>query len=424
MAIIFGVFGILMFLGVPIFFALAGSSLAYFYVHDIPAWTVIQRQFVGLNSFVQVAVPLFVLAGNLMDAGGSLERIIHFAKVAVGRFKGGMAHVNILASMMFAGVTGSAVADVAALGPLEIQMMTKQGYDKTYATALTCASASVGPIIPPSLPLIMYGVVSGTSVGALLIAGLVPGILMGLALMVQVAYCAHKYNFPTSEAYPFKVVVKEFGHAILSMAIIIVVLAGIYTGFFTPTEAAGFACLVAFILGKFVYKQLKWRDIPDILIRTTRVLGSCSAIFAIAACFSYVITLENVPKIFADFLLGFSSNKYVMLLLVNVILLFIGCFMEGLSAILIITPMILPMLVSLGIDPILVGIILAVNTTLGLLTPPLGLSLFMASSVTDIPVLTIARKALPMFLLLVSVLLVLTYVPEITLFLPRLMFGS
>ena len=424
MAIIFGVFGILMFLGVPIFYALAGSSLAYFYVNDIPAWTVVQRQFVGLNSFVQVAVPLFVLAGNLMDAGGSLERIIHFAKVAVGRFKGGMAHVNILASMMFAGVTGSAVADVAALGPLEIQMMTKQGYDKTYATALTCASASVGPIIPPSLPLIMYGVVSGTSVGALLIAGLVPGVLMGLGLMIQVVYYAHKYNFPTSDAYPLRVVLKEFVHAILSMAIIIVVLVGIYTGFFTPTEAAGFACLVAFILGKFVYRQLKWRDIPGLLIRTTRVLGSCSAIFAIAACFSYVITLENVPKIFADFLLGFSSNKYVMLLLVNIMLLFIGCFMEGLSAILIITPMILPMLISLDVDPILVGVILAVNTTLGLLTPPLGLSLFMASSVTDIPVLTIAKKAMPMFLMLVGILLVLTYVPEITLFLPRLMFGS
>lgn len=424
MAIIFGVFSLLMFLGVPIFYALAGSSLAYFYAHDIPAWTIVQRQFVGLNSFVQVAVPLFVLAGNLMDAGGSLERIIHFARVAVGRFKGGMAHVNILGSMMFAGVTGSAVADVAALGPLEIQMMTKQGYDKAYAAALTCASASVGPIIPPSLPLIMYGVVSGTSVGALLIAGLIPGILMGVAMMIQVVYCAHKYNFPTSEAYPLRVVLKEFVHALLSMSIIFVVLGGIYTGFFTPTEAAGFACLVAFILGKFVYRKLKWRDLPGILVRTTRVLGSCSAIFAIAACFSYVITLENVPKIFAEYLLAFSSNKYVMLALVNLMLLFIGCFMEGLSAILIITPMILPMLTSLGVDPVLVGVILAVNTTLGLLTPPLGLSLFMASSVTDIPVLTIARKAFPMFLLLVGVLIVLTYVPQITLFLPQLMFGN
>jgi tripartite ATP-independent transporter DctM subunit len=204
------------------------------------------------------------------------------------------------------------------------------------------------------------------------------------------------------------------------MSIVIVVLGGIYTGFFTPTEAAGFACLVAFILGKFVYRKIHWRDIPGILARTVRVLGTCSAIFAAAACFSYVITLENVPKIFAEFLLGFSANRYVMLLLVNVIVLFVGCFMEGLSIILIITPLILPMLLSLGIDPVHVGVILAINTTLGLLTPPLGLSLFMASSITKTPVLEIAKKAMPMFIALVAILLLITYVPGITLFLPGL----
>jgi tripartite ATP-independent transporter DctM subunit len=424
MAIIFGVFVALMILGVPIFFVLTGVSVAYFIANDIPAWTVIQRQFSGLNSFIQVAVPLFILAGNLMDAGGSLERIVRFAKVTVGRFKGGLAHVNIMASMMFAGVTGSAVADVAALGPLEIQMMTDNGYEKKYATALTCASASVGPIIPPSLPMIMYGVVSGTSVGALLIAGLVPGLLLGAVLMAQVVYYAHKYNFPTSERYSFKVIVKEFFPALSSLSIVIIVLGGIYTGFFTPTEAAGFACLVAFILGKFVYKKLKWRDIPAVLIRTVRVLGTCSAIFAIAACFSYVIALENVPRIFAEFLLSISVNKYVMLLLVNVLVLFVGCFMEGLSIILIITPLILPMLLSLGIDPVHIGVILAVNTTLGLLTPPLGLSLFMASSVTELPVLDIAKKAMPMFLALVTVMLLLTYIPQLSLFLPNLVLGN
>jgi tripartite ATP-independent transporter DctM subunit len=310
---------------------------------------------------------------------------------------------------------------VAALGPLEIQMMTDNGYDKKYATALTCASASVGPIIPPSLPMIMYGVVSGTSVGALLLAGLLPGIIMGLALMGQVVYYARKYNFPVSEKYSLKTVVKDFFPALGSMSIVIIVLGGIYAGFFTPTEAAGFACLAAFILGKFVYKKLKWRDIPVVLVRTVRVLGTCSAIFAAASCFSYVIALENIPKLFADFLLGVSVNKYVMLMLVNIIVLFVGCFMEGLSIILIITPLILPMLLSLGIDPVHIGVILAVNTTLGLLTPPLGLSLFMASSVTELPVLNIARKAMPMFIVLLLVLLLLTYVPQVSLFLPNLM---
>jgi tripartite ATP-independent transporter DctM subunit len=421
MSIIFGFFTVLLLVGVPIIFALAGASVVYFIANDIPPWTIIQRQFSGLNSFIQVAVPLFILAGNLMDAGGSLERIVRFAKVTVGRFKGGMAHVNVMGSMMFAGVTGSAVADVAALGPLEIQMMTDNGYDKKYATALTCASASVGPIIPPSLPMVMYGVVSGTSVGSLLLAGLFPGIILGSALMIQVAYYAHKYNFPVSDHYSFKEVIKSFFPALGSMSIVIIVLGGIYTGFFTPTEAAGFACLVAFILGKFVYKKLRWRDIPVVLIRTVRVVGTCSAIFAVASCFSYVIALENVPKIFADFLLGISVNKYVMLLLVNIVVLFVGCFMEGLSIILIITPLILPMLLSLGIDPVHIGVILAVNTTLGLLTPPLGLSLFIASSITEIPVLAIARKAMPMFIVLAAMLLVLTFVPQISLVLPDMM---
>ncbi len=265
----------------------------------------------------------------------------------------------------------------------------------------------------------MYGVVSGTSVGTLLIAGLVPGVLMGLSLMAYVAYSAHRYNFPTSEAYPLKTVVREFFPALGSMSIVIVVLGGIYTGFFTPTEAAGFACLVAFLLGKFVYGALHWSDLPGIFIRTTRVLGSCSAVFAVAACFSYVITLENVPKLFANALLGFSSNKYLMLALVNVMLLIVGCFMEGLSAILIITPMILPMMLALEIDPVLIGIILAVNTTRGLLPPPLGLSLFVASSVTGIPVLGIAKKALPMLLVLLTVLIALTYIPQLTLWLPQ-----
>ena len=424
MLIIFGVFALLLFLGVPIFYALAGSSLAYFLSEGIPAWTVLQRQFVGMNSFVQVAVPLFVLAGNLMDAGGALDRIIRFAEVTVGRFKGGLAHVNVLASMMFAGVTGSAVADVAALGPLEIQMMTEQGYDKEYATAMTCASACIGPIIPPSLPLIMFGVVSGTSVSALLMAGLVPGIIMGIALMIQVAYYAHKYNFPTSEAYPLRVVLKEFLPALSSMSIVIVVLVGIYTGFFTPTEAAGFACLVAFILGKFVYRKLKWSDLPGIMVNTARVLGGCSAIFAIASCFSYVITFENVPRMMAEFLMEIAHNKYVLLLLVNIMLLIIGCFMEGLSAVLIVTPMLLPALVEMGVDPIHVGLIMAVNTTLGLLTPPLGLSLFMASSVTGLPVLRIARKTMPMFWVLVGCLMLFTYCPDIVLFLPKSMLGA
>ena len=424
MGLVFIVFAVLMIVGIPIYFVLGASCLFYFTTHELPAWTILQRQFAGMNTFVQVAIPLFILAGNIMDKGGSLSRIIHFAKVCVGRFKGGMAHINIVASMMFAGVTGSAVADVAALGPMEIEMMTEQGYEKDYSTALTCASASIGPIIPPSLPLIMYGVVSGTSVGALLMAGLVPGILMGIVLMIQVAWYAKKYNFPTSEAYSIKEILKAIPEGIGALSIPIVVLGGIYTGFFTPTEAAGVACVVSFILGMFVHKELKWRDMPSILVNTGKTLGSCSAIFAMASCCSYMITFENVPRMISEILIGLTDNKYLLLLLVNLALLLIGCFMEGISSILITAPMILPTLTAVGVDPVHLGVIMALNTTLGLLTPPLGLSLFMANTVTGIPVMQIAKKAVPMFAVLVLTLFLITYCPVIVTFLPELMLGS
>ena len=424
MGIVFIIFAVLLIVGIPIYYVLGGTCLFYFVTHDLPAWTILQRQFSGMNTFVQVAIPLFILAGNIMDKGGSLGRIIHFAKVCVGRFKGGMAHINIVASMLFAGVTGSAVADVAALGPMEIEMMTEQGYDKEYATALTCASASIGPIIPPSLPLIMYGVVSGTSVGALLMAGLVPGILMGIVLMLQVCWYAKKYDFPTSEAYSVKEIIKALPEGIGALSIPIVVLGGIYTGFFTPTEAAGVACVVSFLLGMFVYKELKWKDMPGILVNTGKTLGSCSAIFAMASCFSYMITFENVPRMISELLIGLTDNKYLLLLLVNIALLIIGCFMEGISSILITAPMILPTLTAVGVDPVHLGVIMALNTTLGLLTPPLGLSLFMANTVTKIPVMQIASKAMPMFILLVLTLFLITYCPAIVTFLPELMLGS
>ena len=412
---------LLLFLGVPIYFVLGGACVAFFIENQLPVWTVLQRQFVGLNSFVMMAVPLFILCGNLMDGGGTLKRIIRFAKVCVGHFKGGIAHVNVLASLLFAGVTGSAVADVAALGPLEIEMMTEAGYDKEFATALTCASASIGPIIPPSLPLIMFGVVTGTSVGNLLMAGILPGIMMGLVLMATVAYYAHKENFPTSKRYPFSTIVKEFFSAIGPILLPVIVLVGIYSGFFTPTEAAGIACLWAFVIGMFVYKELKWSDLPKIFKNTAKTMGSCTGLFAIASCFSYVITYENIPTIVSQLLIGVTSNKFIMLLLINGMLLIIGCFMEGISAILITAPLFVPVLGSFGVDPIQIGVLMAINTTLGLLTPPLGLSLFMASSITGIPVLRLAKRTLPMFLVLVGYLFLITYVPQISLWLPHLM---
>lgn len=421
--LVIGVFVILLFLGLPLYFVLGLASLTYFVSADLPAWIILQRQFVGLNSFVMLAVPLFLLAGNLMDEGGTLTRIIRFSKVLVGRFRGGIAHVNVLASMFFAGITGNAVADVAALGPIEIEMMDAQGYEKDFSAALTVASASIGPIIPPSVPVIMYGVVSNTSIGSLFAAGLIPGILMGVVLMVLIGIIAHRQKFPTSEAYPLSAIIREFIKAVGPLLMPVIILVGIYTGFFTPTEAAAVACLYGLILGLFVYKELRWRDLPRIFIKTGTSLGSVSTLFAIAACFTYLISLENVPVVISTFITNFTTNKIVILLLINLVLLLLGCFMEGISAILITTPLLLPIVLQFGLDPIHFGIIMIFNLTLGLLTPPLGISLFVVSTISGVPVMRVVRRVMPMFLVLLVLLLIVTFVPVLSMALPNLLFS-
>ncbi len=407
--------------GVPIYFVLGLTSISYFWFTGVDAWTMLQRVFYGLNSFTVLAVPMFLLAGSLMDSGGTLKRLMSFALALVGHFRGGLAHMNIVVSMFFAGITGNATADVAALGPLEIKMMTDQGYNTDFSAAVTIGSATVGPIIPPSMPLVMYGMVANVSIGTLFMAGMIPGILMGLSLMVYVACIAIKEGYPQSGKFSFVRAAKCFWYALGPLSLPGVILGGIYSGYFTPTEAAAVACLIAFVLGKFVYKEIQWRDVPGILIKTGKNLSSAIVIFAIAWCFSYIITLENIPTRMATAIMAFTDSPTVMLVLINFGLLIVGCFMEGLSAILIIAPILVPTLTTLGVHPVHFGIVMAINITLGLLTPPFGLSLFIASAISGMPVLKIARKSFPFFFVLLAMLAVITFVPEITLILPRLM---
>ena len=417
--------GIIFFLtlmtGVPVYFVLGLTSLAYFCAVDVPAWTVLQRVFLGLNSFTVLAVPMFLLAGSLMDSGGTLRRLMNFAQSLVGHFKGGLAHVNVVVSMFFAGITGNATADVAALGPLEIAMMTDQGYETDFSATVTVASASVGPIIPPSMPMVMYGMVANVSIGTLFMAGMIPGILMGLSLMVLIVLLASRERYPQSGGFQFSVMMKHFVRALGPLGLPAIILGGIYSGWFTPTEAAAIACLYAFVLGKFVYKEIDWGDLPRILINTGKSLSSACVIFSIASCFSYTIALENIPTRMANAILAFTDNPTILLIMVNIALLIVGCFMEGLSIILITAPILVPTVVQMGVDPVHFGIIMAINTTLGLMTPPLGISLFIASSICRVPVLQIARKCIPFFFVLLLVLAIVTYIPDIVLFLPRLM---
>lgn len=407
--------------GVPVYFVLGLTSFAYFWMTDVPAWTILQRVFLGLNSFTVLAVPMFLLAGSLMDSGGTLKRLMNFAQSLVGHFKGGLAHVNVVVSMFFAGITGNATADIAALGPLEIAMMTDQGYETDFSAAVTVASASVGPIIPPSMPMVMYGMVANVSIGTLFMAGMIPGILLGLSLMALIVLIASREHYPQSGAFRFSAMMRHFVHALGPLGLPAIILGGIYTGWFTPTESAAIACLYAFVLGKFVYREIAWKDIPGILVKTGKNLSSACVIFSIASCFSYTIALEEIPTKMANAILAFTDNRIVLLILVNIALLIVGCFMEGLSIILITAPILVPTVIQMGVDPIHFGIIMAINTTLGLMTPPLGISLFIASSICRVPVLQIARKCVPFFLVLLFMLVLITYIPEITLFLPRLM---
>lgn len=407
-------------LGLPVFFVLGLACLTYFVTMGVDAWTILQRVFLGLNSFTVLAVPMFLLTGTLMDSGGTLRRLMNFAQAIVGHLKGGLAHVNIVVSMFFAGITGNATADVAALGPLEMAMMTDQGYEKDFAAAVTVSSACIGPVIPPSMPMVMYGMVANVSIGALFLAGMVPGILMGVSLMALVIVLARFENFPRAGAFSPRRALTTFVHAIGPMGLPIIILGGIYSGLYTVSESAAIACVYAFILGKFVYKEIAWSDVPKILVATGKSLSSACVIFSISSCFSYIIALENIPTKMANAILTFTDNKIVLLLLINVALLIVGCFMEGLSAILIIAPILVPTIRQMGIDPIHFGVVMAINMTLGLLTPPLGISLFIASSISNVPVLKIAKKAIPFFLVLLAVLALITYVPDISMFLPRM----
>lgn len=413
-------FGFLAF-GMPIFFVLAAVCLYYFWAVDMSQVMIIQRMFVGLDQFVIMAVPMFILAGKLMAAGGTLHRLIELAVALVGHVRGGLAQVNIVASMFFSGISGAATADVSALGPMEIELMKKGRYPTDFATAVTISSSVIGPIIPPSIPLVIYGVISSTSIGDLFLAGILPGMLMGLGLMVLVYFMTFKYDVDPQPRPPLKVVFRTALRAAGPLGLPFIIIAGIYSGIFTPTEAAAVASFYAFLLGMFVYRQMKWKDIPNILLESGLITAAALSILAISNVMSWIFTIELLPNTLATFLLSISENKYVLLLLIMGGLLLLGCVMETLAAIIITVPIFLPIVTSMGIDPIHFGVIVSLNLTLGLLTPPLGLNLYIAAAISGLKVDQIVRANIPFLLILIVVLLIVTFVPQLSLFLPQML---
>ena len=382
----------------------------------------IQRTYAGTTSFPLLAIPFFVLAGNLMNVGGTTERIFAVAQLLVGRIRGGLAHVNVLGSIIFAGMSGSAVADAAGMGVIQHKAMTKAGYTPQYTATITAVSSTIGPIIPPSIPFVIYGSLANVSVGALFLAGIIPGLVMACSLMIAIAIAAEYSNLPRGEGLPpLGEAARSLLAAFPALMLPPLILLSIFTGVATPTEAAVLASGFAFILGRWVYRELVFADVIDVLWESARQTAQVMFIIALAAPFGWVLIQQQIPDAILQALLSISSEAWVVLLIINVVLLALGMFIEGIAVMIIAYPVLMPVVLSLGIDPVHFGVILVLNLMIGLVTPPVGLCLYVVSGIAKVPITAIARQLWPYLLGLIVSLLLVTYVPALSLWLPNLL---
>ena len=414
--------GMLVF-GIPVAIALAGSSAIFIIFNGSPPPMVVAHRMInGVDSFPLLAVPFFILAGNLMNTAGITERIFNFALAMVGWMKGGLGHVNVGASVIFAGMSGAAVADAGGLGAIEIKAMRDAKYDAKFAVGITAASSTIGPIIPPSLPMVIYGVVAGASIGQLFVAGFIPGLMMALSLMIMIAIMARRKGFGRDQPFYWSVLWSTFQRAFLSLLTPVIIVGGILSGAFTPTEAAVAACAWALFLGLLVYRTLTLPRFLRVSFDTIETTAVVLLVVGAAAIFAWILTSNRVPELFAAGLLLVSDRPWVILLLMNLILLAVGCFMETVAAITIMVPVLLPIAVTLGIDPVHFGVIMVLNLMLGLLTPPVGMVLYVLARVAKIPFEDCVAGTAPFLIPLVIVLLLVTFVPGITMWLPTLIY--
>ncbi|WP_424929814.1 TRAP transporter large permease [Amaricoccus tamworthensis] len=420
---LFVMLAVMLVIGMPVAVALAGSSAIFIIFNGSPPPMVVAHRMInGVDSFPLLAVPFFILAGNLMNTAGITERIFNFALAIVGWMRGGLGHVNIGASVIFAGMSGAAVADAGGLGAIEIKAMRDANYDPKFAVGVTAASSTIGPIIPPSLPMVIYGVVAGASIGQLFVAGFVPGLLMAASLMVLVAIIARRRGLGRDQTFYWSVLWSTFQRAFLSLLTPVIIVGGILSGAFTPTEAAVAACAWALFLGLVVYRTLSIPRFLRVSFDTIETTAVVLLVVGSAAIFAWILTSNRVPEQFATGLLAVSDRPWVILLLINLILLAVGCFMETVAAITIMVPVLLPIAVTLGIDPVHFGVIMVLNLMLGLLTPPVGMVLYVLARVAKIPFEQCVVGTVPFLVPLVIVLLLVTFIPSITMFLPTLIY--
>jgi C4-dicarboxylate transporter DctM subunit len=419
-AVMFGTLAI----GVPVAFSLGLASVAYLVVEKgIPLIMMPQRVFAGLDNFVLLCIPGFVLAGSLMGYGGITIRIVRFCNALVGHIRGGLAQANVVACMIFAGISGTAAADAASVGGVMIPAMKKAGYDARFASALTAAASTTGPLIPPSLPMVIAGTMVGLSVGKLFVAGAIPGLLVGFSLMGMAYYYSVKRGYPKGERTTLKELWTSFVEAIWAILLTLIILGGIVFGIFTPTEAAFIGVFYSLIVGLFVYKELELSDLPKIFLESAVATVGIMMLVGFANIFAWIMASDQIPQQVADAMLSVSREQWVILLMVNILLLFVGTFMETIASLIILYPVLYAVATAVGIDPIHFTMIAVLNLVLGLLTPPVGVCLFIASGIGKISLVEICKEIWPMLIVLLGVLGLVTYVPQITLFLPNLMYG-
>lgn len=421
--ILFGTLFLLFLLKMPIGFSLMISSILVMVLTGTGLEMVPKRLFTSCDSFAFMAVPFFILAGTLMSQGGISRRLCNFINSVLGRFPGGLGLVSVVACMFFAAISGSSAATTAAIGGMMVPEMVKRKYDRDFSAAINAAGGTIGVIIPPSIPFVTYGVLTGCSISTLFMAGFVPGILMGLALMVVVVIISMKKGYKDTTKFSGREILKFFWDALLAMLMPVIVLGGIYTGLFTPTEAAVVAVMYGVVVGMFVYRNITPKSLMKILKDAAGSTAQVMILICAASLFGYVLTAHRIPDAIATFILGLSSNKWVILLLINLLLLIVGTFLDTTAAIIILVPILYPIITTIGVDPIHFGMILCVNLAVGFVTPPFGTCLFVACGVADTSLGAITKKILPFIAALLIVVAMVTIFEPISLFLPRL-FGA
>ncbi len=418
--IMFLIFFLLLFLRFPIAFALGISTLSYLLVEGFPLVTLPLKMYSGIDVFVLLSIPGFILAGNLMNSCGMTDRIIRFSNNLLGHIRGGLSLANIGASMVFSGISGTAISDTASIGSVMIPAMKKEGYDASFSCAVTAASSTIGPIIPPSLPMIIAGSLTGLSIGKLFLAGAIPGLLLAIGLGVVSYSISIRKNHPKQPKATWKQRGGSFIHAFWALLMTFLILFGIIGGVFTPTEASVMAVLYALFVGIFFYRTLTWKNTATVLVNSAGVTASLMLLVGFANLFGWILIIEQVPQSLAELLLTITQNKFLLLLLINILLIIVGSFMETIAALLIVYPILLNVAVSVGIDPIQFSVIAVLNLIIGLNTPPVGVCLFVASGIGKVSVEKVAKAGFPFLLVSIIVLLLVTYIPAISMFLPGL----